>query len=239
MTKKIMMFIMTIFMASKVAYADCTYQEQSDLKSKASNIKVSYEVDKYELEMDDYPLTVSRFAISILNVTDDFFVVVTNSIDNSEKTYDSKDAEDGIVTFYWENDEELTNFTFKVYSSGNTNCPNYLYKTLYLTTPRFNQYSRLEICQDEPDFYLCKEYITTETVSKDTFYNQLDKYLNKEINENGDAEEEQPSEEENSSKILEFIKKYKLFILGGVVVIIAAGGVIIYIKTKKRGGSKL
>ncbi len=239
MFKKTLTLILSIFAICEFTYAECSYQEQSNLKSKASNVRVSQEIDEYEKEMDDYPVTISRFAISIFNVTDEFFVKVSNSVDKTEKTYTSSDAKDGIVTFYWENDEELTNFTFKVYSSSSTNCPNYLYKTLYLTTPKFNKYSKLEICQDEPDFYLCKKYITTEPVSEDVFYNQLDKYLNKEINEDGEKKEEDKKEEKKESKMFKFIDDYKLLILGGIAVIIISGGVIYYFKSKKQGGSKL
>lgn len=240
--KKFLICLLSIFTFLEVTNAEslCSYKEQNELKSKASNIKVKYEVEEYEEESVDYPIIISRFKISITNLTDEFYVVVTNDQDRSEKTFYSSDATDGIVTFDWDNDEDITNFVFKVYSSDKTKCPNDLYKTAYLTTPRYNPYHKLEICQNNLNFYLCKQYILTAVVDSDTFYKQLDKYLNKEINEEG----EKPSDEEKdntkiSDKIFKFINDNKLYILGGIIIVIVGAGVIYYIKDKKQGGSKL
>lgn len=217
----------------------CSYQEQNELKSKASNIKVKNEIEKYDIESADYPITMNRFKISITNLTEEFYVVVTNDYDKKERTFRSTDAKDGIATFYWEYDEDKTNFVFKIYSSNATKCPNDLYKTAYLTTPKYNPYFKLEVCQNNPDFYLCKQYILTEIVDSDTFYQQLDKYLTKEINEEGKNPTENEKDVTISAQIFKFINDYKYYILGGLVLVATGAGVIIYFKNKKQGGSKL
>ncbi len=233
--KKILSFLVVMFLFNiNVSAASlCDYTEQSELNSKAANVKVSYDIVDSKVTFEDGNADIRIFRIQILNVTEDFYVVVKNDINKEEKTYYSTDAVDGVISFDWDYAETVTNFTIQVYTTNKTNCADEKYKTFYLTTPRYNEYSNIETCQELTDFYLCQEFVTFADISRDKFISQLESYRNGEVNNKGEEQEEN----ENptiTDKIFEFIDDNKWYIIGGLSVIIIASFVIHRVKTKKQ-----
>jgi len=227
--KKIILILISLFLFSTNVYSasSCSYKEQAELNQKASNVKISYEI-KSENETDPFGRTYANeyFDISILNLTESFYVIIKNNTNQEEREIYYSDTKDNIYNFRWNDVSDITKFTFEVYSSANTNCPAEKVKTLYLTTPRFNQYSSLGVCQNLEDFELCEKYVTFTDVTDDDFYSRVEKYRKK--------VEEEKKEEENKNGIIDFLKNNKLYIIVGVVIVCGVAGSIVYINRKKQ-----
>lgn len=233
--KKFLTFLIVMFLfnINAKAASSCTYEEQTELNSKAANVKISYEIIEEKTEEEEIIHINRYFKVSIVNVTEDFYIVIKNSVNDEEKTFTKDDAQNGIITFNWTDTSEVTNFTAVVYTTNNTNCANEKYKTLYFTTPRYNEYSDRAICSELPDFYLCQEFVTFSEIDNMEFANKLDNYINEE-NDNEKEDPTEPVETPITDKIFNFINKYKWFIIGGVLVITAISITVHRIKTKKQ-----
>jgi len=233
--KKILTFLIVMFLFNiNVSAASlCSYQEQTELNSKAANIKVSYEIVEETIEFEDGESSMKLFKIEILNVTDEFYVLIKNDVTKDEKIYYSSDAKDGVITFDWDYAETVTNFTIQVYTTNNTNCAEEKYKTFYLTTPRYNEFYNIETCQELTDFYLCQEYVTFGEISREKFLTQINNYKNGDVNNEGENPVE-PTEPKVVDKIFEFIDNNKLYIISGFLVITAIGFGIYRVRTKKQ-----
>ena len=233
--KKIITFII-LFLCLNInvqAASLCSYTEQTELSGKASNVKATYELVEEEVEFTDGTFAIQKFKVNILNVTKDLYVVVKNNVTEDEITYRYTDNVDGIIGFEWTLLDSVTTFTIQVYSSINTNCPDEKYKTIYLTTPRYNRFSEMEICNSLDDFYLCQKYVTFQDIDKTTFLDKIDSFQKGEIS--NDGENLPPSDNLSIlDKIINFVTDYIVFILGSIVIILVIIYVIHRIKTKKQ-----
>lgn len=235
MIKKFLMFLLTIFLfsANVSAASICSYEEQATLNQKAANIKVKYDVVEDLKGVDDLNYVEYYFNIFITNVTEEFYVVVKNDYNNEEKTYYSNDAVDGIITIKWENIHDVTNFTVLVYTSDNSSCPDEKYKTIYLTTPRYNTFSDLDICSENMDFTYCQKYVTFAEIDENEFFEKIAGYFSQKEN----SDDKSSNDTENPTffdKIFNFVDEYKLFFIGGIVIVVAGIIVIYQIRTKKQ-----
>lgn len=237
--------IMLVFMTVPVSAATCSYDEQAKLNSEVANIKTNYEVkqrvlDKSEYDVpdeilgteleDSYVLTADYMQINILNLTENVYVEVTNNQNDDIKTFHYEDATNGNISFDQMDVNDLVTYTFKIYSSSKTGCADTLLKTLYLSLPRYNSFSEYTMCQDVPDYYLCKKYVNFEEVE----FNDFVKEITKEI----ERETEKKQEEANAKwyqKVIDFIVENKVaFIVGGGIVVVTAGIVTFVIIRKRR-----
>ena len=240
--KKILALIVVsfLFVTNVNAASKCSYAEQTELNGKAGNVKVSYAIKEVDVKgnyinMDTgetYDTSKAEvFEITILNLSEDLYVVVTNDIDESVRTIRYGNTSNGMATFIWNNNDNITNFTFNIYSSDKTNCKDEVYKTLYLTTPRYNNLYGYQVCQGLEDFYLCQKYVNFNKVSEGDFYKKISQYNNKEIDDNG---EQIVPEKTVFDKIINFIKQNKWFIVSGIVLVAGAVVAINYSKGKKQ-----
>lgn len=233
--KKAITFIVIMFLFSirVSAASSCTYQEQSELNSKAANVKISYEAVENKVVTGEEYYIDRYIKVTIANVTEDLYVKIKNDYNSDQLTYNSSDAKDDIITFNWKNIDEVTNFTLQVYTSINTKCPNERLKTIYLTTPRYNEFSRREICVEQPDFYLCQTFVTFAPIDDTKFTNQITKYLNDEVDNKGEVKEE-PQDKTITDVIFNFINTYKWYIIIVILVGTIVGVGIYNVKTKKQ-----
>ncbi len=232
MKKFITVFIiaLTFLVVPVHAEESCTYKEEAELREKASNIRADYEVKEEEIggEEDSAPILVYYFTISVMNITDEFYVEVTNDFNSEKKIIGSQDIVDGIATFDWDVSSEVTDFTFKVYSVAVSNCSGVTLKTFHLQTPRYNE--NYHICADEfPDYYLCQKFVTFKKMDRNEFYKSLNSYRNRMEKEN-----EKNNKDNFFDKIFNFINKNKFIIIGVILVAGAGSGTYIYIKRKKQ-----
>lgn len=234
----VFLLLMFLFVARVDAASLCTFQEEVELNQKAKNVKVSYEIEKEKVivgiedsgEEDAGTVEQDIFNINILNVTEEFYVVVKNDKNDKTATYRSSDAKDGIITFRHNDVSQVTNFTFTVYTSDKTKCPDETFNTLYLQTPKFNFFSNLVVCNELTDFFLCERYITIDNVDQAVFYSQLEKYKAGKINDKG----EEVTTTNFFDRVILFFSQYGLYILAGIAVIGVAAFVIYRVTHRKQ-----
>ena len=102
--------------------------------------------------------------------------------------------------------------------------------TLYLTLPRYNEYSEYDVCDRIPDYYMCQRFVTYDDFKYDDFTENVTKEI---ANRNKKNEE---SKENNKwyKKVGKFVSDHKTaFIIGGISLVVVAGGAT-YIIIKKR-----
>lgn len=239
-------FLFTCVLAGvmTVNASSCSYAEQAELNSSVAGIKVAYEEKTGYHDsstffcQDDDPECVSEynyFEISILNMTKDFYVTVSNDIDNIKTTYTYADAVDGVIKFNWEGIMNIATFTFEVYSSTETGCPRENYRVIYLTTPRKNPYHYYLQCQNNPDYYLCDKYVTFENIEYYDFITQVDEYV-----EENNEELKEKQQLSFMDKVLNFVEDNKVLLVGvgtGLLIVIII--IVTITKTKKRKRSAL
>lgn len=232
--KKILAILIAIFLFNmEVSAASlCSYKEQTEINQKAANVKVTYEVVTDIVHFEDMDTTMDVFDISIFNITEDLYVIVKNNINDEEKVFTYNDTVDGVAKFRWTYADSVTNFTIQVYTTNKTSCPDEKFKTFYLTTPRYNEYYDVEVCQELSDFYLCQKFVTFSEIDEEKFFTQLDNYRNEDPNDKD--KDIQDKDEKITDKIFNFLDENKWFIIGGLVIIIGGTLIIYKVKTKKQ-----
>lgn len=209
------------------AASSCSYSEQAEINDIVANVKASYEVvDIYAgkvldidnadnngniPEIDNY---TKGFKINILNITDDIYVQVKNNYDSNILTFRNNNTIDGIATFQTSNVSELITYTIEVYSNKYS-CVGEQFRTFTLTTPIYNRYSTLQVCADNPEFYYCQEFIQSERVSYEVFFDNLEKF------------KEEKANEQNTEENKKFIDKFKNFYENNKLIIYSMGIVIV------------
>ncbi|MGN1379823.1 MAG: hypothetical protein ACI4XR_05510 [Bacilli bacterium] len=232
---KYYLFLFMILFIIRNVFAECTYEDQAKLNSEAATIKAIYEeqTGKFDSsytcndgqsECEGY----NYFKISILNLSEDFYIKVSEG-KKTITTLTYNNVVDGIASFDVEDITETHTYKFDVYTSNKTNCKSSLNRSFYLTTPRYNEYYDFAFCQDTPDYYLCKKYVTFEKMDIMDFVNKYNEYI-----ESKREEEKKDKNENFFQKLGDFIREYKtIFITGGVVIIVGVAGIII-VKQKRR-----
>ena len=238
MNKKIVILLLSLLLFANIranALSTCSYKEQADLNSEAAQIKVKYEEKIGELDHslydcgeagDDCSVTTYYLSMTILNMSENFYIEVSNNINKNKNVFTYDDVKEGVITFDHEDIYQITNYTFDVYSSVSTGCPNEKIRTIHLTTPKFNSYYYDGECNDAEDHYLCQKYISTEEPSFNEFVEQLTNYK---------IQKEKEREKNNRNfieKIFNFVDNHKAFI--GVTTTIVVVGVATVVIVKKR-----
>ena len=186
--KKFVFFslMMFLFVGSVNAASLCSYKEEVENNQKSANIKASYEMTVGSIDYGDGDIAeYDIFRINVMNVIEDFYVVIKNDFNNEVKTLRHSDNVDGVVSFDWEESDEITNFTIEVYTTNKTSCPDEKVRTLYVRTPRYNPYSRLVSCQELDEFKYCEKYVEFAELTDKQFYSQLEKYQDGKIDGEG------------------------------------------------------
>jgi len=235
---------LTIFSSMTIvnAASKCSYDEQAKLNNEVANIKVSYEEATRKTgnfaEQEDgqvVEIVYDIFKISIYNLTEDYYVKITNDYNNEIKYIRYSDTKSGVGVYEWDHLDKVTNFKIMVYSSNKTNCPNEEYRILDLVTPKYNFYSTSAMCVGNEDFYLCQKYVAeADDIDITTFETKLSSFLEtKEADKDGDGI---PDDEQQSfgEKIHSFIKDNKITIRIISTIIVVGGVVAIVMVIKKR-----
>lgn len=234
-----------VFLTPNLVNAEsaCTYEQQAELNNIVANVKASYEVvdiyagktlavntpneDGTFPEVDNY---VKEFQITLLNVTEDIYVKVSNNQDDEVRTFKNSDAINGVITFLSDRVFELTTFTFEIYANKYS-CIGEQFRKFTITTPMYNSFSKYEVCNDNPDFYYCQEFIPTENISSREFYSKINEYQE-------EKKEEIKQQEKNKSfieKLKEFCQNNKLIVYSiGIVIGVAGVATTVILVKKKR-----
>ncbi len=249
--KRILLLILAFFMTfiSRVNALEeedrsCNAVSVSELRSQAANVKITY-IEEYETEMtedegDFSPEEVPYFKIKIYNLTSKLYIIpsVDNIPEGMEQPFEDNIFRvedvgiDGAITIKQKPTTQLVNYTFKIVSDA-YGCNGKTLRTVKITLPIYNYYSGLSMCQDIPEYYLCKKYVTFDPSDNPDFEKKVNEYkatLEKQRKENKE-------EDDNTiSSTLESVSKYKYVVVG---VIVAIGVVItVLILRRKRSDKK-
>lgn len=221
------------------AESSCSYSELAELNDIAANVKTTYEpvsiktgtaidVDNSTIDnivyVDAY---VKGFYINVLNVTEDIYVKISNDKDNGVLTFKNADTDGGLAKFQTTKSNEIVTYTIEVYANK-YDCTGELIRKYTMITPMYNTYSELQVCSENSDFYYCQEFISTENISLDAFYKNLEKYETKV------EEEKQEKEKSLWDKIKEFYHDNMIAINVAGTIIVIAGVTTTAILIKKR-----
>ena len=235
--KKIIIFIglFFAFLINVDAAVSCPYSEQSNLNHLVSNMKV---VNELGSELYEYPdMTDYRefFNISVLNISKEFYVVITNNVNDEKVTLTYEDSKDDILTYKWYETDYKTTFNVKVYTSKETSCPDEVIKTFVTSTPRYNIYSLYSVCNEISEFAYCQKYVTFDEITEKEFLEKVDRYKQGTIDKDGNATDDNNKKTDNG--FIKFIKTYKWYIMGVIVVSGTVIGIVfykVYKRNKKR-----
>ncbi len=218
------------------AESACSYEEQSDLNANANLIKINYEAkerlvdpDEYfypedvetEEERAEFEMYESYLEINVLNMTDQYYIEMTNNLNNEVNTINYNDLVDGVYKYELTDLSEVITFDFLIKSSSLTSCPNESIKLTYLTTPRENEYYYYDVCSDLSDENICKQFVTGEEITIDEFQKQVEDLA---IVDDGTTSGEDKNSEDSNS-FLDFINDNIIVIAVGLIVVVI--GVIV------------
>ena len=223
------MFTDTVFAAEKQNV--CSSSESKELRELASRIKVTYTPYSEVVEIPDDPeneassFTATYVDVKIYNLHTKLYVEVKNNVGFSRLVSSDDRSKDGSVVLRQELVDSKVNYTFVVKSSY-YGCELKTLRTIKMTVPLYNVYSELEACADIPEFYLCKQFVTSQ-VDGATFYDKVNAYKAKKA-------EQIELEEENGviGKTLKNFSKYKYLIVG-VIVALGVALTVVVIKRKE------
>lgn len=228
------------------AASSCSYSEQAELNSIVANVKATYEVidiykgktlalDQHDEngnipEVDSY---VKGFKISVLNITDDIYVKMSNKNTGEVKTFYYKDTDNGTISFDTEDVFDLNTYTIDVFANKYA-CIGERFRTLTLSTPVYNSYHSLIACQENPEFYYCQEFLPVNNISMSDFINRMDSYTQAKQ----EVQEHQQELENNKNfidKLKDFYNNNKLIIYSiGIVIVVAGVATTVILIKKKR-----
>lgn len=247
--KIIFAFLISVIFIDNISAASlCSTSEQAELRTAVSNVKVTNQEMEEELDPSMYgfpdsgdetteidPPKINYFDISVSNITEKFYIEVTNDYDDTVTRYNNSNSTDDIVTFSWRNINEVTNFTIKVYTSEDTGCPNELMRTITHKLPRLNEYYGYDLCNDAPEFNLCQKYVTFDYVEQAKFMDRINEYLANKEQQDSNVNDDTDNNDNLWERIKDFVVDNKYyFIGGGVALVIAAGVAIVVIVKRKR-----
>ena len=223
--------------------AACDYEEQAALNREVANVQVNYEMISKEIEgsicsaNDKFYTCYGEFIqINLLNLSENFRVVITNDVYRNTLTYNYSNTENGNVSFFITDNDgnevsynpDVITYTIRIYASSETGCEGDTLRTITLRIPRYNSYSNLALCDSLSNNYLCQRYVTYDPIDYDTFYEEIKKEL---------AGNEPTLEEELKwyERIWDFVVEHStIFIIGGVVIVVGAGATTAYIIIRRR-----
>lgn len=241
--RKIALFILALFvlLVPGEVSAACDYAEQNRLNALASNVNADYTVSKRITVIEgtdsmgndlSQEIEENYFVINVYNLTEDIYIVVTNSYNKASNTYKVSDAKDGIISFEAPTNGNTVEFTIKVYTT-NTECSSNALRTFTVRSPMVNPFMRYEVCNEVPDFYLCQEYLTSDfDITDSQFFERVNAY--KETQKEKEKESENSGDDGFFSRVASFISSYWPFLVGGIVILGAIITVIVIIRVRRR-----
>lgn len=214
---------------------ECTFARKDELRAAAANVVVSYiptemkETITHENgqvgELYNYYLD-----IKIYNVNTKLTIHAKDKTSGEEAYLDYYDlGPDGTITIRVPaSTEQVRNWEFDIYSYKYS-CFTEPIRTIKLTLPMYNVNSDLNVCDDIPDYYLCRQYVTSQTESED-FYKHINAYKEKlETREQNDNK----NTTDGISNVVSKIKDYKYLVVVILIVIGIVITTIIVLKQKK------
>jgi len=198
-------------------YADCTDEEINNLKKETDKIEIIYK-HLGEVTKEDGSKAYNEFMVTAKNIPENVYIHL------SPMTEENFFEENGEVRIKLTTGE----WTYNLYSSV---CEDNIDK-IKVKLPIFNIYSLDPLCEgiDGNKFKLCGKYYES-TISRDIFEKRVKEYRNTHFIEiNNDSE----NDISLISKIINFIKKEKLYLLIGITLLLIIATIIKIIKVRNK-----
>lgn len=241
MKKNIVLLILLMSLwAFPVFGVTCEYSEKHRLNTEASHIKINYEVKTgvfndprlgCDGEGDECHLEYDYLEVSILNMTDDFYVDITNNVNSDHLImYPADMDENGIIKFNHNYVMDKATYTLKFFASTKSSCAGQLIKTYTKALPRKNMNAEEAICHDIPDADICQTFVFFDEMEYSKFY----KVATEEKAKKEEAEARKKKEEKGNffDKAIDFVIENKWWFIGGCVLVVGAGAVITITRKK-------
>ena len=116
------------------------------------------------------------------------YIQVTNTQGGDFKADEDNADSDGVITIRQKDTSAVVNYTFEV-KARTYDCYGTTLRTIKLSVPKYNAYSKRQVCTDIPDYYLCQPYILYD-VNAANFLDSVTKYKEKLTKENASTEKE-------------------------------------------------
>lgn len=237
MMKKIHYIIFTVllligFTPLVKAEGTCSSTMLYDEKVNASEVAVSYDViTKTITDENSEPTEYETYylKLKISNVPDNVEIQVS-SLDKKIDPFTLKSSQRNASNEIYIDDyntNTIKRLQFDIVSTS-SDCSGEKLKTVTLNTPMFNEFGRLPICSQYPDFKYCDVFTEYDISSLTTteFNKELESYKDS-INE------EENKEEKATEKVTKTMKKYWYVALIMVVILGALVATVIVIKKKR------
>lgn len=239
----VVFLILGCFISNVKAASLCNYEEQVELSKSATNIKMTYEEAEgirkegtyyppEGVDLDTYVAKYDYFKLKFVNINENVYVKLENSTNDEIKYIKYEDTDEGIFVIDWEDLTKVTSFSYTIYSSDETRCPNEELKKGVMTVPMYNRYHGNERCTNYPEHDFCQKYVPFD-LSGELFYETMESYVLKENNKKDDN-----VKDTNKNNITDFIKKNK-YTLGIGLSSLIVGGVAAGIILAKRRRSRV
>ena len=214
--------ILILFLSIPYIKADCTSEELKELKKETKQIKIIYE-HMGKVTTEEGGTDYNKFSVDIVNIPDNYYIIVNDGLNYKEEPQNNK------VNVILSNGS----WTINIYSNK---CESEI-DTIRFKLPRFNIYSLDPLCEgvDGEKFPLCGKYYEYD-VSYDSFKQRVEHYRTtnniKKSNNSNDTE----NKKNYFEIIINYLNKYKLYIISGVGVIILITVITIIIKKRRNRG---
>lgn len=154
--------------SGRVLASNCPKDLSRDLTKEAYYVKVNYEIidrSTYkEITIEDAKTTFKipryEFNISIYNITDKIYAVVSNNLDDDAIIVHFSNTENGIYTFVDKDYGKIRKYEINIYSADES-CIDKKLKTIKLIKPMYNAYSEYTYCKGSSNFY-CQKFTKNE-----------------------------------------------------------------------------
>lgn len=210
MKKKVyFLIVLFLFIFPNNVEASCTSLEKARLKKMVSNVNISY----------DYEMVSGKaiFSIKFNNLSPEFYF--TDPYKNSYRIYNMEDNE---IVLKGYADGKSYSFNF----FGISSCGSQKIATLYATTPTYNPYYKLGVCDNAKEYELCQKWVS-HSLNRVEFIEKVKEYKNSK----GIIDESEVHKEISIMDFaMSFIRMYGVYVAIGIAVIIF---IIKFIRYKK------
>lgn len=222
--------------------AACSAEDEVKFSTEAMNVKVSYELAREELpkdsydppegltgeELENFKMYIKYFNVIVNNLTENIYVDVYEKKTNKITRFKYENSDNGTVKLRWDNLRVIGDFTVTVYTSDNTNCGGKKLFSIPFTTPRYNEYSEYNACKDNPNYYLCQEYLTFEPTEDEDVLGLIYAFDAQQKNEKN------KKSEVGNKGLKGFLGKNKWTITIVTAIVVVGGGITILVLIKRR-----
>lgn len=235
--------ILSLFLLPTFVFAQsfCSDEEYAELREGASAVKVNF-VERQDILPEDmyaapegvdsdepFVIYFDYIELEVLNLTKEFYVIITNTLNNQELKVQYSDTSNGKYIKRLDDLTDVSTYTFKIYTSGETKCKDEELKDLYLTIPRFNSFSGQDICKDLEDVDVCQKYVTFKEIPFDQMQEKAETAQRK-----FEAEQTKAPSILDKDDVKTFFNENKTWIYLAVIMVVIIGGLAIVVISKRR-----